>query len=103
MAPKCLRTSTKAVAYAGQPRTRTFTPLVALLPERSTLELSYLEATFSGLVSYGTSARLLTEVLPLGRRLHAQAVACGPESELGDEHHSFIEGCPRGLGGAAPP
>src|SRR5712692_9866022 len=43
-----------------QPRpTRTFSPLAAVLSERSTPELLYLESKFSGLVSYGLSARLL--------------------------------------------
>jgi hypothetical protein len=46
---------------------RTFSPLAAALPERTTPELRYLEAKFAGLASYGLSARLLAEVLPLGR------------------------------------
>jgi len=81
---------------------RTFSPLAAVLPERSTPELVYLEAKFAGLASYGLSAKLLAEVLPLGRplhatavRLHAQAVAQRIEGELGEERCSFIEGCPR--------
>ena len=72
--------------------TRTFSPLAAVLPERSTPELLYLESKFAGLVSYGLSARLLAETLPLGRplhatavRLHAQATADRLESELGPE------------------
>jgi len=36
---------------------RTFSPLAALLPERSTPELVYLQAKFAGLISYGLSAR----------------------------------------------
>lgn len=58
-------------------------------------------AKFAGLVSCGLSARLLAEVLPLGRplhptavRLHAQAVAQRLEDDLGPEQTSFIEGCP---------
>jgi hypothetical protein len=72
--------------------TRTFSPLATLLPERTPPELAYLEAKFAGLVSYGLSARLLAEVLPLGRRLHAtevrrrtHAVAGRLEDELGPE------------------
>ncbi|MGH9281041.1 MAG: ISKra4 family transposase, partial [Acidimicrobiales bacterium] len=72
--------------------TATFSPLAALLPERTTPELAYLEAKFAGLVSYGLSARLLAEVLPLGRHLHASevrrrthAVAGRLEDELGPE------------------
>jgi hypothetical protein len=78
----------------------TFSPLAELLPERTTPELSYLEAKFAGLVSYQTSAKLLAEVLPLGRplhatavRLHAQAVAQRLEDELGEEQFSFIDTC----------
>jgi len=62
----------------------------------------YLEAKFAGLVSYGLSAKLLAEVLPLGRTLHAtvvrqqvQAVAQRLEDELGDERFSFIDTCQR--------
>jgi hypothetical protein len=81
--------------------TRTFHPLAALLKERATPELLYLEAKFAGLASYGLSAKLLAEVLPLGRplhatavRLHTQRVAQRLEDEMGDERCSFIEGCP---------
>jgi hypothetical protein len=80
----------------------TFSPLAALVPERTTPELSYLQAKFAGLASYGVSAQLLAEVLPLGRPLHAttvrrqaQAVAQRLDSELGDERWSFIDTCPR--------
>ena len=37
---------------------RTFCPLAAALPERTTPELVYLESKFAGLVSYGQSASL---------------------------------------------
>jgi len=84
-----------------QPQTtRTFSPLAAVLPERTTPELLYLESKFAGLVSYGLSAKLLAETLPLGRplhaasvRLHAQSVAQRLESELGPEQPMFAEGC----------
>ena len=79
---------------------RTFSPLAEVLPGRATPELLYLEAKFAGLASYGLSARLLAEVLPLGRplhatavRLHTQALAQRLEDELGTEQSSFIEGC----------
>jgi hypothetical protein len=54
--------------------TRTFRPLAVLLPERTTPELRYLESKFAGLVSYGVSATLLAELLPLGRPLHPTAI-----------------------------
>jgi len=82
--------------------TKTFSPLAAILPERTTPELSYLQARFAGLVSYGLSADLLGEILPLGRALHAstvrrqvQTTAQRLEDELGDEQSSFIDTCPR--------
>jgi hypothetical protein len=88
-------------ACRPQPR-RTFHPLAVLLPERSTPELGYLQARFAAVTSYGLSATLLGELLPLGRTLHAtavrrhaQAVAQRLEDELGPEQSSFIEGCPR--------
>jgi hypothetical protein len=81
-------------------KTRTFSPLAEILPARATPELLYLEARFAGLASYGLSARLLAEILPLGRplhatavRLHTQAVAQRLEDELGPEQWSFITGC----------
>ncbi len=79
--------------------TRTFCPLATALPERATPELLYLESKFAGLVSYGQSARLLAETLPLGRTLHASAVRLHTlstaerlESELGPEQPMFAEG-----------
>ena len=53
---------------------RTFQPLAGLLPERTTPELAYLQARFAALVSYGITADLLGELLPLGRRLHPAVV-----------------------------
>ncbi|WP_427019291.1 ISKra4 family transposase (plasmid) [Pseudarthrobacter sp. P1] len=80
----------------------TFSPLAELLPERATPELMYLETKFAGLAPYGAGAKLLAEVLPLGRRLHAtavrlhaQAVAQRLEDELGAEQFSFIDTCQR--------
>jgi hypothetical protein len=71
-----------------------------LLPERTTPELAYLQARFAGLVSYGITAKLLGELLPLGRKLHpavvrrqTQAVATRLEDELGEEQFGFIETC----------
>ena len=81
---------------------RTFQPLAGLLPERTTPELAYLQARFAALVSYGLTADLLGELLPLGRRLHpavvrrqTQAVALRLEDELGEERSSFIGTCQR--------
>src|SRR5437764_2479270 len=77
-------------------------PLAVVLAECTTPELLYLESKFSGLVSYGLSARLLAETLPIGRplhatavRLHAQQTAERLEGELGPEQSMFIDGCQR--------
>jgi hypothetical protein len=68
------------------------------LPERTTPELAYLQARLAGIVSYGITAKLLGELLPLGRKLHpavvrrqTQAVAARLEDELGEERFSFID------------
>lgn len=52
-------------------------------------------------MSYGRTAELLEEVLPLDKRIstaaisqHVLQVATRVDSELGDEQCSFIEGCP---------
>ena len=59
--------------------------------------MSYLQTRFAGQVSYGLSADMLSEVLQLGRVLHAttvqrqlQATAQRLENGLGDEQSSFI-------------
>jgi len=79
---------------------RTFSPLAELLKERTAPELLYLEAKFSALVSYGVTAKLLEEVLPVGHEInaattrnHGLKIGARLESELGDEQMFFIEGC----------
>src|SRR5216684_1778374 len=94
-----------------QPQTtRTFSPLAAALPERTTPELLYLESKFAGLVSYGLSARWLAETLPIGRplyasgvRLHAQATGERLESELRSRAVDVCRRLPTGLGRTATP
>ena len=51
--------------------TRTFSPLVAVVPSGTTPELIYLESKFSGLISYGRNANLL----PFGH-ISILAAAC---------------------------
>ncbi|GAA0955094.1 ISKra4 family transposase [Actinocorallia libanotica] len=82
----------------------TFSPIAALLPERTTPELLLWEAKYAALTSYGAAAALLAESFPLGRPLHATAVrrqvehtATRLENELGEERFSFIDTCPRDL------
>jgi hypothetical protein len=72
-------------------RSRTFQPLAELLGERTAPELAYLQARFAGLVSYGITAKLLGELLPLGRRLHRPrgtfGTAVGAENDHGQLAH----------------
>jgi hypothetical protein len=79
-----------------------FSPLAQALPERTTPELLFLETKWSALMSYGLTADLLQEVLPMDSPLHASTirehvltVAQRLEDELGDERWSFVEGCQR--------
>jgi hypothetical protein len=69
-----------------------FSPLADLLPERITPELLYLETRWGSLVSYGLAARMLGDVLPLGKpvaperiRRHLHGVAAQEEARLGEE------------------
>lgn len=76
-------------------------PLAKPLPERTAPEFTYLQIKWAAIVSYGRTAELLEEVLPLEKRIstatlfgHIQQVATRMDGELGDEQWSFIEGCP---------
>ena len=78
-----------------------FSPLAKLLPARTAPEFVYLQTKWAAIMSYGRTAQLLEEVLPLDKRIstaalsgHVQQVATRVDGELGDEQCSFIEGCP---------
>jgi hypothetical protein len=82
-----------------------FSPLADLLPERTTPELLYLETKWASLASYGTSVKLLQDVLPFDEPLepvtirnHVCTLAERLEEELGEEQGSYIAGCPRDWG-----
>jgi hypothetical protein len=84
---------------------RTFSPVVAQLPARTTPELLYLETKFASLLSYGISTELLKDMLPVDEKLnpitlrnHLLRVAQRTEDALGEERSSFIDGCPRDWG-----
>ena len=83
-------------------RPKTFSPLADLLPDHTAPELLWLETRWASLVSFGVSARLLKDVLPIGESLSAETVrnhlhkaARRMEDELADEQVFFIETCPR--------
>lgn len=82
--------------------TRSFNPVANLLPERTSPELLYLEAKFASLMSYGLSAKILQELLPIEGEISTTTVrnnlhACAQhlEEELGEENGAYIEGCPQ--------
>jgi hypothetical protein len=76
-----------------QPRAaKTFSPLNLLLTERIAPELLYLETRWASLVSYGMTAELLKDVLPIGGtadastvRRHLHKVAGRHAANLGNE------------------
>src|SRR5919199_581616 len=75
-------------------------PLVELLPEHTAPELWYLESKWASLVSYGLTARVLADVLPVDTRLNATSVrrqtlrvARRIEAELGPEPVFPLGGC----------
>src|SRR5262249_28220828 len=85
-----------------QPHTTTsFSPLAALLPERTTPDLLYLETKWAALMSYGLTVKLLQDGLPLDEpmepvtiRNHVFKLAQRLEDALDDEQVAFIDGCP---------
>ena len=84
---------------------KTFSPLAELLPEHTTPELLFLEAKWASLVSYGVTAELLKDALPVDEKLndvsirnHLHRVAERMEQDLGEERHVYIEGCERDWG-----
>src|SRR3954447_17719655 len=97
----CFRTAFGTIALSSprfdrcrcQPgAARTFSPLSLLLTERVAPELLYLETRWASLVSFGMTADLLKDVLPIGStadastiRRHLHKVAGRHDADLGDE------------------
>src|SRR3954470_2668514 len=85
-----------------QPGTaKTFSPLSLLLTERMAPELLYLETRWASLVSYGMTADLLKDVLPIGGtadtstiRRHLHKVATRHDADLGNEQPGGLDGGP---------
>ena len=80
---------------------KTFSPLTGLFAEHTAPELLYLESKWASLVSFGLTAELLKEVLPIGTtanastiRNHLHKVARRCDADLGAEQAGFIDGCP---------
>src|SRR3954462_7489057 len=82
-----------------QPGTaKTFSPLSLLLTERMAPELLYLETRWASLVSYGMTADLLKDVLPIGStadastiRRHLHKVATRHEADLSGEQPGGLD------------
>ncbi|WP_372921947.1 ISKra4 family transposase [Roseovarius sp.] len=77
---------------------KTFSPLTDLLPDHIAPELLWLETKWASLASFGITADILKDVLPIDERLspdtirkHLGRVATRMESELTEERFSFIE------------
>ena len=77
---------------------RTFSPLNLLLTERMAPELLYLETRWASLMSYGMTADLLKDVLPIGStadastiRRHLHKVAGRHDADLGDEQPGGLD------------
>jgi hypothetical protein len=84
---------------ACQPATsKTFSPLTALFTGHTAPELLYLETRWASLVSFGLTAGLLKDVLPVDARTnaatirnHLHKVALRQEAELGDGQPRLAE------------
>jgi hypothetical protein len=80
--------------------TETHSPLAVLLSKHITPELLILETKWAALVSYGITAQLLQEVLPIDDALaptireHVFTVAERLEQQLGEEQWSFTDSRP---------
>src|SRR3954466_1327620 len=77
---------------------RTFSPLNLLLTERIAPELLYLETRWASLVSFGMTADLLKDVLPIGStadastiRRHLHKVAARHDADLGNEQPGGVD------------
>jgi hypothetical protein len=96
----CLKSPRLLVCKCQSPCQLSFSPLSQILTERMSPELSYLESKWASLISYGMTAKLLEEVLPLETHpssifYNTQKVSTRLEQELGEENPVFIEGCQR--------
>ena len=82
-------------------KTTTFRPLTALLTASTTPELLFVETKWASLLSYGMTARVLKDFLPVDETLnattvhnHTLAVAQRCEEELGEDEGGRSDSCP---------
>jgi hypothetical protein len=81
-------------------KTTTFRPLTALLTESTTPELLFLETKWAALISYGMTARVLKDFLPVDQTLnattiqnHTFAVAQRCEGEVEEDQDGVVDSC----------
>jgi hypothetical protein len=79
---------------------KSYSPLAKQLTERTSPELLYLEAKWASLMSYGMTANLLNDILPISSNSttvynHTQTIARRLEDQLQDEAMMYIQGCER--------
>jgi hypothetical protein len=84
-------------------QTTTFRPLSGLLTESTTPELLFMETKWASLISYGMTARVLKDFLPVDETLnattvhnHTLAVAQRCEEEVGEDERVVVDSCPGG-------
>ena len=77
---------------------KTFSPLTTLLTEHTAPELLYLESRWASLVSFGLTAALLKEVLPVGSTANAATVRCHLH-KVADRHDADLGAEQPGPGG----
>src|SRR6186997_478039 len=87
---------------------QTFSPLTELFTEHTAPELLYLETRWGSLVSFGLTAALLKDVLPVAGttnpetvRQHLHKVAARHEADLGGEPAGLVDSAPA-AGQASP-
>jgi hypothetical protein len=88
---------------------KTFSPLEQWLPEHVSPELQYIETKWASMMSYGLTAQLLQDILPINPtqnaetvRNHLHKIAQRQEDELVGKPE-YISGCPRDWGNLPKP
>ena len=80
---------------------KTFSPLTELFTEHTAPELLYLETRWASLISFGMTAALLKDILPIAGttnpetvRCHLHRVATRQDAELGTRHPGLMDDGP---------
>ena len=100
----CFKSPRLTGCYCQSPANTTFSPISKILEQQHTApEFKYLQSKWAALFSYGTTAKILEEVLPL--QVHTSSIYCNTqnvakriEDEIGEEQHVYINGCERDWG-----